>query len=187
MSVHVSESIADSETECKVLYKQCCLPVCVCVDRCYHCMERGHICWRCPNLKKSVKTQLTAPDHEGFIPVVRQGTIQQMVSQQAAAAIKQERKRKQDEQEGIEIIEAIREQQEIAAAARKEKRDKHCHAPPNCAHIHSLKCALGTLYVCQMFINCSDASKDSGSTVLYENNACMVGDHSRLYRHVVYS
>jgi len=36
-------------------------------------------------------TQLTAPNQEGFIPVVRQGTIQQMVSQQAAAAIREER------------------------------------------------------------------------------------------------
>ena len=107
MSVHVSESIADSETECKVLYKQCCLPVCV--DRCYHCFERGHICWRCPNLKKSVKIQLTAPDQEGFIPVVRQDTIQQMVSQQAAMAIRQERTRKREEEQGLEIVEAIKE------------------------------------------------------------------------------
>jgi len=85
------------------------LSACVCVEWCYHCLERGHICWRCPNLKKSVKTQLTAPDQEGFIPVVQQGTIQQMVSQQAAAAIREERTRKCEEEEGLEIVEAIKE------------------------------------------------------------------------------
>ena len=56
--------------------------------------------------------------------MVRQGTIQQMVSQQAAAAIREERNRKLEIEEGLEIVEAMKEQQEIAAAARKENRDK---------------------------------------------------------------